>query len=347
MKAALLKKVGKLTLTDVKKPKCKPDGILVKVMACAVCRTDVKMIQAGHRDLILPRILGHEVSGVIAEAGRKVKYFKEGDKIQIAPGISCGRCPYCIKGIQNMCDNMSIIGFHYDGGFAEYMLLPLQAISSGCISKISNDLTFEEAALAEPIACCINALDVADFKSGESIAIWGAGFMGALFIQLANVYGASRIITIENDPRRIGVSKKFSESFYVNNSIGDPIQKIRKLTQGTGVDVAIITCSSEEAPVQAIRFLSKRGRIVFFSGLKEERKNILIDHNLIHYKELKIIGAYGCTSQQNHVALKLLSKGRVKVDSLITHRINLDEIEKGIEITGSHAGTKVVICYKD
>lgn len=345
MKVALLKKVGKLILTDVKQPRCKADGVLIKIMACAICRTDVKMIQSGHRDLVLPRILGHEISGKVAKIGRKIKYFKEGDKIQIAPGISCGYCPYCMKGIQNMCDNMSIIGFHHDGGFAEYMLLPQEAISSGCISEMPDNLTFKEAALAEPIACCINALESADFKSGENIAIWGAGFMGSLFIQLAKAYSASRIIVIENDKSRFEVSKKFGADFYVNNSIKDPGQEIEKLTASTGVDVVIIACSNEEAPVKGIKFLSKRGRIVFFSGLKKEKGNIFIDHNLIHYKELKIIGSYGCTSRQNRIALRLLSKGEVTVNDLITHRISLDEIEKGINISASCAGTKVVIQY--
>jgi len=345
MKAALLKEIGKLALADIKKPKCKSEDVLIKVKACAICRTDVKMIQVGHRDLVFPRIVGHEISGVIAEIGRKVKYFKEGDNVQIAPGISCGHCPYCIKGIQNMCDNMSIIGFHHDGGFAEYVLLPQEAINSGCISKIPDDLTFEEATLAEPIACCINALEAADFKSGESIAIWGAGFMGILFIQLAKAYDASRVIVIENNKERIEVSKKFGADFYINNSAEDLFQKIERLTQNTGIDVVIIACSNEETPVQAVRLLSKRGRIVFFSGLKHEKRNITIDHNLIHYKELKIIGAYGCTSRQNHIALELLSSRRVKVKDLITHRISLDEIEKGIKIVTNCIGTKVVVQY--
>ena len=171
--------------------------------------------------------------------------------------------------------------------------------------------------------------------------------MGILFIQLAKAYGASRVIVMENNKERIKVSKKFGADFYINNSAEDPFQKIERLTQNTGIDVVIIACSSEEAPAQAIRFLSKRGRVVFFSGLKHEKRNITIDHNLLHYKELKIVGAYGCTSQQNRIALDLLSTRRIKVNDLITHRINLDEIEKGIEITRSYAGTKVVICYND
>ena len=129
----------------------------------------------------------------------------------------------------------------------------------------------------------------------------------------------------------------------VNNSIEDPHRKIEKLTVGTGVDVVIIACSSEEAPVQGIKFLSQRGRIVFFSGLKEEKRDIFMDHNLIHYKELRVIGAYGCTSRQNRIALRLLSEGKIKVGGLITHRLGLDKIEEGINITASSAGTKVVI----
>ncbi|MCK4325425.1 zinc-dependent dehydrogenase [bacterium] len=343
LKAALLRKVGELTLTNVKQPKCKSGEVLIRVKACAICPTDAKMVQRGHRDLALPRIPGHEVSGIIAEVGKKVKHFRSGARVQIAPGIGCGYCPYCITGAQNMCDHISIIGFHHDGGFAEYMLLPREAIHGGCINKIPDNLTFEDASLGEPIACCINALEAANFQSGESIAIWGAGFMGSLIVKLSRAYRASKVIAIDRDKRRAEISKKFGADYYVNNSAEDPAERVKELSKNRGVDVIVIACSDEKVPVDAIKLLSKRGRIVFFSGLSKEVRDISIDHNLIHYKELKMVGAYGCTSRQNRLAMELLSQGYVKVSDLITHRISLDEIEKGIEIVKSHIGMKVVI----
>ena len=343
MKAALLKKSGELTLTEVKQPECKSDEVLIKVKVCGICPTDIKMVERGHRDLTLPRILGHEVSGVIVEAGERVKRFRSGMRVQVAPGIACGYCPYCIAGAQNMCDHISIIGFHHDGGFAEYMLLPREAIHSGCINKIPDNLTFEDASLGEPIACCINALEAANFQSGESIAIWGAGFMGSLIVKLSRAYRASKVIAIDRDKRRAEISKKFGADYYVNNSAEDPAERVKELSKNRGVDVIVIACSDEKVPVDAIKLLSKRGRIVFFSGLSKEVRDISIDHNLIHYKELKMVGAYGCTSRQNRLAMELLSQGYVKVSDLITHRISLDEIEKGIEIVKSHIGMKVVI----
>ncbi|RJS69510.1 alcohol dehydrogenase, partial [Methanophagales archaeon] len=159
MKAAVLGGIEDLKIVDIDIPACNPGDILIKVESCAICKTDVKMFHAGHRDLELPRVLGHEVAGTIVEVGKEVaEEFKVGDRVQVAPGLPCGSCPFCIRGIPNMCDKMKIIGFHHDGGFAEYMLVPANGVHNGCVNKIPPSLSFEEASLAEPIACCINAL---------------------------------------------------------------------------------------------------------------------------------------------------------------------------------------------
>ncbi len=345
MKAAFLNKIGNFILTDIKKPKCGPNDILIKVKACAICQTDIKMINCGHRDLVLPRILGHEISGIISDLGSNVKNFKVGEKVQIYPGISCGLCKYCINGYQNMCNNISIIGFHHNGGFAEYLILPFKAINSGCINIIPDNLTFEEASLSEPIACCINALEAADFKPGENIIIWGSGFMGLLFIQLFKAYGASKVIAVDKNNERFAASKKFGADHFVNSAYEDVFQEIEEFLIGDGADLIIIACSNIEEPNRIIKLLSKRGRIVFFSGIKESENNIFIDHNLIHYKELKIVGSYGCTSRQNVLALHLLSTGKIKVKDLIAHCINIDQIEYGIKMALDSKGMKVIVNY--
>lgn len=345
MKAAVLRGIEDLKIADIDEPSYNPGDILIKVEACAICKTDVKMFHAGHRDLELPCVLGHEVAGTIIEVGEEVEdKFEEGDRVQVAPGLPCGSCPFCISGIPNMCDNMKIIGFHHDGGFAEYILVPANGVRNGCVTKIPPSLSFEEASLAEPLACCINAQTLCWISPGDTVAIIGAGPIGHLNAQLARIFGASEIIVIEKLLPRIEFTEKNNiADAIVGSKEFDPVDAIKERTGGIGADVVIPACSAPEVLVQGIEMLKKRGRIVFFSGLPNGYKNITINHNLIHYKELKIFGAYGCTSEQNRKAVRLLSAGRINVKYLITHCISLDELIKGFELVDTHKAMEVVV----
>jgi len=347
MKAAVLGGIEDLKIVDIDIPACNPGDILIKVESCAICKTDVKMFHAGHRDLELPRVLGHEVAGTIVEVGKEVaEEFKVGDRVQVAPGLPCGSCPFCIRGIPNMCDKMKIIGFHHDGGFAEYMLVPAKGVQNGCVNKIPPSLSFEEASLAEPIACCINALKRCRVEPGDAVVIFGAGPIGHLCARLALLFGASEIIVIEKSPQRIEFAEKnhLADVIIDSSDIGsDPAEAIREETNSNGVDVVIPACSAPEVPVQGIKMLNKRGRIVFFSGLPYGHENVSLDHNQIHYKEIQIFGAYGCTSEQNRDAVRMLSAGRLNVKYLITHRISLDELIKGFEMVDTHNAMEIVV----
>ena len=347
MKAAVLGRIKDLKIVDIDTPACNLGDILIKVEACAICKTDVKMFHAGHRDLKLPRVLGHEVAGTIVEVGKGVEdKFKVDDRVQVAPGLPCGSCPFCIRGVPNMCDAMEIIGFHHDGGFAEYMLVPANGVQNGCVNKIPPSLSFEEASLTEPIACCINALELCHVELGDVVAIFGAGPIGHLCAQSAQLFGASEIIIIENSPQRIEFAEKNNLADVIIDSRAidiDPVEALREETNSNGVDVVIPACSAPSVPVQGVKILNKRGRIVFFSGLPYGYENISLDHNLIHYKEIQIFGAYGCTSEQNRGAVRMLSAGRINVKYLITHRISLDELIKGFEMVDMHNAMEVVV----
>ena len=137
MKAALLQEVGKLEVKDVPQPKCDEEGIVIKVAACAVCGTDVKVYRHGHRLIVPPRVTGHEVAGTIVEVGSRVSDLKVGDRVVIAPAIPCGECRTCRRGYLGMCDDLTAIGYHYDGGFAEYMAVPPRAVRIGCVCRRS------------------------------------------------------------------------------------------------------------------------------------------------------------------------------------------------------------------
>lgn len=341
MKAVVLKDAGNLVFSEIKPPRCKAGEVLIKVDACSICSTDVKAVYQGQRDLKMPRILGHEVAGTIAEKGRNVHGFKLGQRVQIAPGVYCGVCPYCLKGMENMCDNIRIIGFHLDGGFAEYLLVPTEGVKAGILNPIPQDLSFTEASLAEPIACCINALSLGKLTEGETIAIFGAGPIGCLLVQLSRARGASKIILIEKDKKRLKFARRFGADCHVHDSDGEAFSTIEELTNGEGVDVLIAACPAKEIPACGINLLRKRGRILFFSGIPDEE--VSVNYSLIHYKELQVIGAYGCTTGQNKEALSLMARFEVNVKELITHCFALEEIEKALAIVKNREGMKVVI----
>jgi len=349
MKAGVLRGKENLKIEDIDIPSCNHADILIKVESCAICKTDVKMFHVGHRDLELPRVLGHEVAGTIVEVGKEVaEEFKVGDRVQVAPGLPCGSCPFCISGIPNMCDKMKIIGFHHDGGFAEYMLVPANGVQNGCVNTIPSSLPFEEASLAEPIACCINALKRCRVEPGDVVAIFGAGPIGHLCAQLARLFGASKIVVIEKSTQRIEFAEKnhLADVIIDSSDIGsDSVEAIREEidSNSNGVDVVIPACSAPEVPVQGIKMLNKRGRIVFFSGLPYVQEYISLDHNQIHYKEIQIFGAYGCTSKQNREAVRMLSAGRLNVKYLITHRISLNELIRYFEMIDTHNAMEVVV----
>ena len=345
MKAAVLKGIEDLEIREVDRPApaCKSGEILIKTEACAICKTDVKMFHVGHRDLRLPRVLGHEVAGTIVEVGGGVNKLKEGDRVQVAPGLPCGSCPFCTSGIPNMCNDMKIIGFHCDGGFAEYMVVPANGVRNGSVNKIPEALSFEEASLAEPIACCINAQELCRIKIGDVVVIFGAGPIGHLHAQLSWDLGASKVFIVENSAKRITFAEKIGADALIDPTEIDPVDAVRALTNGIGADVVIPACSSPEVPVQGIKMLKKRGRIVFFSGLPQKHEHISVDHNLIHYKEIQIFGAYGCTSDQNRRALEMLETKRIDVSYLISHRIPLAKILDGFEMVDRHNAMEVVI----
>lgn len=345
MKTAVLENIGDLKIKTLPYPKCRPDEIIIKVAAAGICSTDSKMFFHGHRDLVFPRILGHEVCGRILETGKLVNsQYKKGINVQIAPGITCGKCVYCLNRAQNMCDNMKIFGFHYDGGFAQYMRIPEKAISSGCVNKIPSNLSFEDAVFAEPIACCINALDQMEFTRGENAVIFGAGIIGGLFIQLLKLRGASKIIVVESNRKRLDFAEKFSADNYIHNSnLDDTFTRLTRLTKKGGINNIILACPDKKIISLGLSLLSKRGSIVFFSGLKKNQSKIYLDYNRIHYQEIRITGAYGCTSRQNKTALKLLTQGKIRVTKLISHRLDLENIEQGLNLIKKQKALKVIV----
>jgi nicotinate-nucleotide--dimethylbenzimidazole phosphoribosyltransferase len=284
------------------RPAVLPDGwVILDVSHCGICRTDAKMWEQGHRDLVLPRVLGHEI---IAK-----------DSIQryaIWPGIVCGNCAYCKSGKENLCDSMSIIGFHHDGGFANTISVP----RCNCI-PVPPELDSVTATLAEPVGCIVHAFDKVRFKPGLRVLIFGGGTMGLI----------ASIIAKDHDAE-VDILEKRSEKINKANAI-DTLGAFNFVDNvSVSYDIIILCCTDFPAFISSITNAAKGSSIVFFSGLGGGRTVDTSILDCIHYRELALLGSYGLTKKSMCDSLKILSKYKAVFNSLVEKELHSDELER-------------------
>ncbi|MHB1274598.1 MAG: alcohol dehydrogenase catalytic domain-containing protein [Candidatus Humimicrobiaceae bacterium] len=351
MKALLFTDKGISKVGEVEKPDINESEILVKIKACAICGTDIKLdkgsstklTKTGIKNMPFPRITGHEMTGLIVEKGRKVKMFEIGDRVNIAPVVPCLKCAYCKKGKMEVCDNKIIFGFDIDGGFAEFLRVPEIAINAGCINKIGNALSFEEGTFTEPLAVVLNSQERSGIGKGDTVLIIGAGPIGILQIQTAKYNSAKKVIVAEISEDRLNIAKKFKPNVLINTRETDLIEAILQETDGEGVDAVMVCASVKTLFESSLKVVKKLGRINYFAGLPKEDSKIMIDANIVHYNEIEITGSSDSTPLQNRTALNLLDSKKIRVNDLITHKFYLDDYFEGLHIASSGKAMKVVI----
>jgi len=336
-----LEGLNKLSIKEVDVPKCHFGEVLVRVEACGICRTDMKCVTLGQKDLVLPRVLGHEIVGRVAETGTGVHNFKQGDRVQVAPGISCGLCSYCQRGLDHLCDEVKILGFNYDGGFEEYILIPEKGVEN--LSLIADHVSCKEAVFTEPLACSIKMQNMLHLYTSDTILLYGAGRLGILNLKLAKSRGIKKVILIENNDQRARFASNFDFDYILNPQEVNIHGEIMAITKNQGVSAVIPCCPGPEPLAEGLELLAKRGKFGFFSGLIMNKENYF-DLNRIHYNELSVCGSYGCSIKDNKDALDLIS-GAVNVRDICTRTISLDEVNEGIDLLKSMEEVSVVIEY--
>jgi len=243
-----------------------------------------------------------------------------------------------------MCANLKAIGYHYDGGFAEFMLVPEDALQNGCVNQIPSNVSFEEAALAEPLACAINGQELSKVEMGDTVVVIGAGPLGCIHMQLARIKGATKIILVELSRERTEFAKRLLfPDVTVNPAEEDAIKRVREETEGRGADRVIVACGSGRAQEDALQMVRARGTVNFFGGLPKDKPFINFNSNLVHYGEFYVVGTHGSAPRHNELALQLISQKRIKVKELITHRLPLERLKEGLELAESGKAMKVCI----
>jgi len=347
MLAALLYDRNDLRLEEVGTPGIREDEVLLKVKSAAICGTDVRMFKNGYKGITpqTPRVLGHELSGVIAAVGSRVKGCKEGMRVAVAPNMGCGVCNACVRGDSHLCKTYKALGINVDGGFAEYVAIPSEAVRSGNVIELAENVSFDEAALNEALSCVYNGFQRCAVRPGNRVLIIGAGPIGIMHAKLAKMAGASRVYINDLSEERMDVCGEIDGSFVtVKSEVLDEF--IMDDTGGEGVDVCITACPAPAAQRKALELAAINGRINFFGGLPADRQDVSLNTNLIHYKQLIVTGSTRANVLQFRETLEFIASGILDVKKLVTGRFPLKDIMKGFELASEAAGLKNVI-YMD
>lgn len=318
-------------LTDVARPEIKDGEILLKVKAAAVCGSDLRMIQNGYQGVTreTPRIYGHEISGIIEQTGRSVTDYKPGMTVAIAPNMGCGTCDACVSGNTHLCREYRAFGINMDGGFAEYVVIPEAAVRQGNVVKIDidEDMTFEKAAVLEPLSCVYNGFEQVGIKPCDTVLIIGAGPIGIMHGMLAKMAGAAKVIITDLNENRVSICKEF-DPFFITYAGGELKGFVMEQTQGQGVSVCITACPSPQAQAQALELLAVNGRVNFFGGLPADRSQVTINTNQVHYKQLVLTGSCRASLTQYRKCMKLVQAGVLNIDKIVSATYSIEEYEE-------------------
>jgi len=323
-------------------PEIEASEALVKVAFCAICATDIRVLEGNKKkNISYPCVIGHEISGTIWKTGDAVDAYRVGDRVAVSPIIPCGRCRNCLAGKENLCLDRLAIGYQFPGGFAEYLRIPEAAIKGGSLVKISDRLSLEEAALIEPVACCINGIKKADIEINDNVLIVGAGAIGQMHLQLCRLYGANFVAVSDPIEARREKARGFGASVAIDPS-SESVAEAASRRGIDGFDKIIFACPATSAVNDILGLCAKGGTVLLFSGFSGTGLcNLQL--NTIHYNELAVIGSTGYRRQDYLAALSLLENGKIDVKSLISDVFPIEEFDAAYARHKSGQGFKVLI----
>lgn len=328
MRAAMLYGIGDLRVEEMEVPEPGPGEVLAEVKAATTCGTDIKILQRGYVGDIVsyPMPFGHEWSGVVAEVGPGVERFRPGDRIRAGNSAPCYSCPMCAEGKYNLCLNRTWLW----GAYAEYVKIPSQ-IALYNAQIFPSVLAFEEAAVAEPLACVLHGFDKVGIGPGESVAIIGSGPIGLLHLQVARWKGAGRIFMSDLVDERLEVAERLGADETVNPGREDLVSFVMEMTGGLGVDMVIEAVGTPQTWMEALRLVKAGGRVLMFGGCPPGT-SIEVDTELLHYGEVTLMGSFHAAPTDFERALGMITEREIDVKSLITRRMKLEEIAEAFEV---------------
>lgn len=320
-------------------PKIGPDELLMKVIASGICGSDV--MEWYRRDKV-PLVLGHEVAGEVVEAGKKVRKFKQGDRIAATHHVPCNTCHYCLSGHHTMCETLLGGSHFHPGGFAEYLRVPAINVDRG-VFPVPEGLSYELASFMEPLACVIRGQRISRLKPGQTVLVLGSGIAGLLHIGLARALGAGLVIAADTIPFRLKKAEEMGAHLALKAD-EDLVTSLKKANEGRLADLVIICFEGFIKP--AFETVKRGGTILFFGGASEGATIQKTINDIFWRTEVTLTSTYAGSPYDCDIALKLIKAGAVPVKKTITHRLSMEKAPEGFKAVCApveHECIKVIV----
>ncbi|MEM2917965.1 MAG: alcohol dehydrogenase catalytic domain-containing protein [Candidatus Altiarchaeota archaeon] len=328
MKVAVYYSNNDIRIEERPIPKISKGEILLKVISSGICGSDV---MEWYRIKEAPKVLGHEVTGIVEKVAKDVKKFKVGDRIFVTHHVPCNKCKYCLQGEETVCKTLRRTNF-YPGGFSQYIRIPKINVEKGTF-LLPREISFDEGTFIEPLACVIRSQRKAGIEKGHNVLIIGSGVSGLLHIQLAKLKKAKKIAVIDINPYRLKIAKKFGANFTANanENLDEKFDRV------------IVCTSAKEAIEKSFKFVDNAGTILFFAPTSPESK-IEMPFNELWFKCIKIISSYAAAEKDIKEAIKILKEKKMNLKGMITHKLPLQETLEGFKIVSkADRSMKVII----
>lgn len=322
-----------IRIEEIATPSPGPKEMLVKVMSCGICGSD---IVEWYRLPRAPLVQGHEIGGQVVAVGDSVSQYHPGDRVFIAPKVPCGKCSYCLNGHHPQCTE---IKERLPGGFAEYILVPEVIVSKGAY-LLPENISYDQSTLIEPLACVVRAQRLACVKKGQSVMIIGCGMAGLLHVKLARLKGC-KVIAADINLAKLELAAQMGADITIDAANNFSEQLIAE--NGQKADVVLLCAAADSAVEQAWKCVDKGGVIVLFA-VPGPDKQVIVPINNFWMKEITILTSYYCGPPDITEAMNLIESGAMAVDDLVTHRLPLTDIAKGFEmVSDGRESIKVII----
>jgi L-iditol 2-dehydrogenase len=336
MRAMFITAPGSMELREVPLPELRDDEVLVRLGYCGICPWDLRAFDGQARGVQFPRLLGHEAAGHVIQIGAAVQSVAVGQPVVVDFVLKCGTCEACRQGLSNLCLRPT----YGKGGFAEAVIVPERNVFPFCEST-----PLAAAAFAEPLSCVLRGERMLEIQPGQRVLVMGVGPIGLMHVQIARRFGA-RVLAADLRPERLEMASRLGAEVLVNPSEQSLSDVVMGVTNGYGVDAAVVAVGSARLIEQAVEVLARGGRLNIFAGVYPKAL-VQFDPNLIHYRELKVMGSSDSTHEDMYQALRLIESGQVDVLSLISHTLPLERLAEGFALVRQAQGLKVMIDLHD
>ena len=341
MMAAVLYGKEHLQVEPVAIPKIESGDILVRVKAALTCGTDVKVFRRGYhaRMIVPPAVFGHELAGDVVAAGEGVTQFAIGDRVVAANSAPCNDCFFCKRGLENLCEDL----LFNNGAYAEYIRIPARIVERNTY-LIPNNVGYQDAALIEPLACVIRGFEETAPRPGDNVAIIGLGPIGLMFVKLAKLYGC-RVIAVGRRPTQLERAAALgADDLVVGGDNSNPVARIREMTHGRGVDVAIEAVGKPSTWEWAVNMVRRGGTVNFFGGCPND-STVNLDTALLHYSEITCKASFHHTPDYIRKALDLVCAGHITASFFVNREeplANLLEVMRHLMSHNGHLKTAIL-----